>query len=192
MITHSEERPYPCSSCHKSFKQKYLLTEHQRVHTGERLYACSECYKSFSQSRSLVAHMKTHSDATPYKCLTCGKGFKHKNYLTVHQRVHTREQPYACPECNKSFSVSSNLSRHIKTHKSQVVSEAHVREGIDPNGTLSTCNGLSSAAAVERSEVEGLSTQYSLLNETRDEDSREILHSSKVPFIVNVKVEEDI
>ena len=136
--------------------------------------------------------MKTHSDAIPYKCFTCGKGFKHKNYLTVHRRVHTREQPYACPECDKSFSVSSNLSRHIKTHKCQVVLEANVGEGKDPNGTLSTCNRLSSTTVVQRSEDEGHSTLDWLLNETMDEDSREILHSSKVPFIVNVKVEEDI
>lgn len=52
------DRPFKCSYCPMSFKRKYTLQEHVRIHLGQRPYSCSTCGKSFTQSSSLGKHLK--------------------------------------------------------------------------------------------------------------------------------------
>lgn len=52
------ERPFPCPYCPMSFKRKYTLQEHIRIHLGYRPYSCSNCGKAFTQSSSLGKHLK--------------------------------------------------------------------------------------------------------------------------------------
>ena len=44
-----QSRNFPCTVCGKSFKRKYNLSMHARVHTKIKPFKCSICNKSFSQ-----------------------------------------------------------------------------------------------------------------------------------------------
>eukprot|EP00483_Globobulimina_turgida_P007544 UN07558 len=84
--THTDERPFQCTVCKKSFKQKSNLKTHVRIHTGQRPFECMECHKTFTQRSSLVQHEKIHSGEKPFKCDYdgCDKKFKRKDHLKSH------------------------------------------------------------------------------------------------------------
>ncbi|XP_066982488.1 broad-complex core protein isoforms 1/2/3/4/5-like isoform X8 [Macrobrachium rosenbergii] len=53
-----ESRPFPCPYCPFSFKRRYTLQEHVRIHIGFRPYACRSCGKTFTQRSSLIKHVR--------------------------------------------------------------------------------------------------------------------------------------
>ena len=60
---HTDERPYECEICRKTFKKSSTLTVHMRLHTGERPYECPHCSKRFTDSSNLRQHKKNkHSE----------------------------------------------------------------------------------------------------------------------------------
>lgn len=54
----TEERPFPCPYCPLSFKRRYTMQEHVRIHMGSRPYACRSCGKTFTQRSSLLKHVR--------------------------------------------------------------------------------------------------------------------------------------
>lgn len=114
--THTKERPYKCLQCDKTYTNYSGLNKHLRAHTGVKEYQCAQCGKSFGRNDILIEHMKLHSGERPFTCETCGTSFTSKSTLKVHIRVHTLEKPYSCKFCSKSFSQSSVLNRHLRTH----------------------------------------------------------------------------
>ena len=52
------ERPFSCPYCPMTFKRKYTMQEHVRIHLGHRPYSCINCGRAFTQSSSLWRHTK--------------------------------------------------------------------------------------------------------------------------------------
>lgn len=112
----SEEKPFKCKVCSKSFGVKPNLTRHEYVHTGERPYKCSECPKSFSRIYRLRSHGRIHSGEKPFRCTECSKTFRQKDNLNRHKNVHLEtyqrkdkldiQKAFQCKECRKSFIFS--------------------------------------------------------------------------------------
>lgn len=113
---HSEERPYKCNMCSKSFKRKFTLNLHIQRHRGERPYKCEICQKGFAQPYNLTEHTRTHTGEKPHACDKCPMRFASGTALKSHARAHTDETPYHCHGCEKQFKNPGSLKRHLSNH----------------------------------------------------------------------------
>ena len=138
------KRPCECTVCGLKCAKPCHLEVHMRIHTDEQPYSCPVCHKSFRQAGNLNKHVRNvhKSDnlvevlpppddldrakiRNSYECTVCGLRCASLSNLTVHSRIHTDERPYSCSMCNKSFIQKDNLNKHVhdvhKTHYSENV-----------------------------------------------------------------------
>lgn len=112
---HSEERPYKCTICNKTFRWRSNLTEHQHIH-DEKPFQCGVCKKEFTQLSDFRNHQLIHSEERPVKCQCCDKSFDDPRYLKIHYQIHSEDRPYKCNICDKAFRWRSNLTGHMQIH----------------------------------------------------------------------------
>jgi len=93
--------PLKCPSCEKEFHVPSLLERHMRTHTNERPFQCRLCSRSYSQSGNLNVHLKTihgvavdggrsRSDGEghrPHKCYICNRMFTTSSNMYQHIRA---------------------------------------------------------------------------------------------------------
>lgn len=58
MVKHSDERPFTCHICRKSFKTKTHLKNHSFQHSGGSNYRCPYCTKTFVNMSNYYTHRK--------------------------------------------------------------------------------------------------------------------------------------
>ena len=134
----SNDKPYKCEKCFKTFSTKKYLQAHMSRH-GPRLNKCEHCEKSYVEKRDLQTHMfKIHgigkSSATDdnfngqdqkkeYSCTKCPKTFAELRYLRIHSRRHNDDNKagisknFKCDRCSKSFSEKRYLQAHKARHE---------------------------------------------------------------------------
>ncbi|CAH0625203.1 unnamed protein product [Chrysodeixis includens] len=123
MRSHTNEKPYPCPSCDKRYKDSGTLKRHmdrnhiQRIR--QRNFICENCGKGFFSKNDVKIHMRTHTGETPYECTMCAVRFTQISALYRHKKRHTGEKDHLCPTCPKKFCTKEELKSHLIVHSSE-------------------------------------------------------------------------
>lgn len=125
----SGRKLHQCGICEKSYKEKYLLRYHERIHTGEKPFKCELCEKAFTAKQLLNQHKtKSHrstntesasnsrslENQSSFLCEECGRSFKKRSHLASHQRSHSKI--FQCEKCPKIMKWRYKLIAHERTH----------------------------------------------------------------------------
>ncbi|XP_055634679.1 zinc finger protein 883-like isoform X2 [Toxorhynchites rutilus septentrionalis] len=109
---------HQCVHCGRVFREISGLADHERSHFEERSFVCPICSRSYTRKDSYRRHVKLHSvEKDHYKCDVCGKGCRSKDNLNVHMRMHTGEKRFKCHMCDAVFAYPDKLKRHIMAHR---------------------------------------------------------------------------
>ena len=138
---HSEEQPFACTFCNKTFVRNYDLKVHisnrhsresakkegvakERSRDEERIiYLCSECPYKYSDGSSLRSHVAlVHRFG--YRCDVCKFGFvTEKAYENHNAEVHDKDDsPQSCEICKKEFPGSHSKQQHFTDAHTVLVS----------------------------------------------------------------------
>ncbi|XP_014238921.1 zinc finger protein ZIC 1 isoform X2 [Trichogramma pretiosum] len=147
-----------CPRDGETFRAKYKLVNHIRVHTGEKPFKCEfpDCKKRFARSENLKIHNRVHTGEKPFNCgvKSCERRFANSSDRKKHQHVHSSERPYLCKiaNCSKAYTHPSSLRKHMKSHginfprikrSKKSGSEASL-ESDDTMSSVSSCSSTSS------------------------------------------------
>ncbi|KAK1884879.1 Zinc finger protein 708 [Dissostichus eleginoides] len=115
----ASSKEFPCSICGKVFKFRSLLSSHALIHSDQRPYGCDFCSRSFRRLGHLkrhreVVHANGERPAQSFVCHICGKDKKCRSQLQRHVIIHTGERPHGCELCGARFNRSGNLQQHRK------------------------------------------------------------------------------
>lgn len=123
MRSHTNEKPYPCLSCDKKYKDSGTLKRHMnRNHVQQkrpRNFICENCGKSFLTKSDVKIHMRTHTGETPYSCSICAVRFTQISALQRHHKRHTGEKEHLCTACPKRFCTKTELKSHLLVHTTE-------------------------------------------------------------------------
>ncbi|XP_063680685.1 zinc finger protein 14-like isoform X1 [Bolinopsis microptera] len=134
--SHSDEQPYQCHLCSKSFKHSWLKDKHIKLNhaamfgnlqvtndnsKGGNIHICKICHKTFPYWNTYLDHVKAHKGVKDLTCSkdNCTKSFRTVSQLNDHIRGH--ENGFGCRFCNKSYKSRSALKSHEQKHTEETI-----------------------------------------------------------------------
>ena len=78
----TEDRPFRCGYCEKSFTQSQAAKKHERIHTGEKPFVCRICDYKSNDSGNLRKHEKIHGIVNYLRKLPENIGSGDKVYIS--------------------------------------------------------------------------------------------------------------
>lgn len=136
--TTPEPSPFVCRTCHKRFKVKGKLEQHQILHSGTTILYQKEAavsllsYHINTQTFLAQLHVPIHV-VDPFLFI-CGEKFMCSLHIfssvvsnilgktcwdTEVTVFLTGQKNHHCPICDKAFALDVYLKSHLKTHKKQ-------------------------------------------------------------------------
>ena len=113
---------HKCDLCGKITLSKYHHKEHLRTHSDEKPYVCPHCGRTFKNKVSLETCARRCTGLGVFECSTCSRTFTAKDRLRHHEMLHQGIRPHACPICNLTYTRKSNMTGHVKrVHKRNLV-----------------------------------------------------------------------
>lgn len=129
--------PFP--NCPKIFakNRSYNLKTHMRSHSQLKPFACSSCLRAFSRKHDLERHARVHSGDKPYVCEVCQKGFPRSDALRRHWRLEKEcAEKVSAMEASQSLSAGGQdrgscdrLSQHSRLASSPLPSQQPPGDG---------------------------------------------------------------
>ncbi|KAK3581482.1 hypothetical protein CHS0354_031815 [Potamilus streckersoni] len=116
---HFQTESISCDNCGKVFGIEAALRRHVlRFHTEDKPFKCNFCHKSYVTSYDLRIHNRSHTGERPYKCRICRRGFITNRQRTIHERTHMKKNRHHCTICATVFRSTIALNSHmVKVHK---------------------------------------------------------------------------
>ncbi|KAF8778829.1 Zinc finger protein 626 like protein [Argiope bruennichi] len=124
--TGSNAKKYKCDICLQTFKTKYSLLYHKKLHNENSLFRCEYCNTCSRSKSEYQKHLNKHSNIKRYKCNFCTAAYKFRSNLLSHMNVHKAENPYRCKVCHWNCSSTDNLKIHMKTHSESRPYKCHI------------------------------------------------------------------
>ncbi|XP_050688675.1 zinc finger protein 729-like isoform X2 [Eriocheir sinensis] len=113
----TDEFPFVCSICGKSFRKHQEFKRHHRGHTQEKNYKCDLCNAGFPLKSALDKHVLVHTGERPFKCDICLKSFRQSAALVRHKLwTHRLKNQNKCELCGKTFFTPTLLTYHLDSH----------------------------------------------------------------------------
>lgn len=110
-----------CSTCGRSFKEKQILKNHEKVHLPDDqklTFPCKICEKKFVSNHCLKIHIaRVHEKVAYFFCEVCGKGCTTKSDLLWHMDKHIATRNFSCDICSLKFKSSNSLRIHKRRHE---------------------------------------------------------------------------
>jgi KRAB domain-containing zinc finger protein len=109
-------KTFECEVCHKEFKQKFELSQHQLTHQKQK---CRVCNREIRPD-TMENHLKTHENEKErkFQCEICSLKFLTAISLRNHGYYHNQKEKadLQCQFCFKKFNVKKHFERHMKSH----------------------------------------------------------------------------
>ncbi|XP_072025771.1 uncharacterized protein [Amphiura filiformis] len=138
IMLHSEDRPYICEHCGKSFKSDIVLRAHLETHDN-KTFPCDQCDYVGGTKAAIYNHRQCHipKEQMQFKCDQCDWVGKRSTEFQIHLRKHSAMKLFRCGHCGHSYKHKHGLTRHLK--EKHIVQEiTAIREVVFPDLDLET------------------------------------------------------
>lgn len=115
------QKEFICPICAKMFKNRTLLTQHEKIHRVLKpsdYWYCDLCGNKFKEKTLMRVHIQNrHVRRIRFQCSQCEKNYTTKFHLDTHIKIiHDNIKDFQCEYCEKSFGNKKNLVSHTRVH----------------------------------------------------------------------------
>ena len=150
---HSEAMFSICQRCDKELSRcNCKIAHHQQQYSNDSPFRCLICTKTFAKRPHLVLHQKTHAKEEEHSCNICHVNFSNANILKMHNCAHSKVTCTSCGKevlksCAKKTTVTLNKdstkcqycnAKHLKTEK-PLGEESNLSGHKDPKDSECSC-----------------------------------------------------